>query len=34
MANEAASAARPEDVDAKIARRAARRIGDYLVSRV
>lgn len=32
MANEAASAARPEDVDAKIARRAARRIGDYLAA--
>jgi excisionase family DNA binding protein len=32
MPNEAASAARPEDVDAEIARRAARRIGDYLAA--
>jgi excisionase family DNA binding protein len=32
MPSEAASAARPGDVDAEIARRAARRIGDYLAA--
>jgi excisionase family DNA binding protein len=32
MANQAASASRPDGVDAEIARRAARRIGDYLAA--